>query len=189
MSGPPRPAPAGRECRGSCALFHCLSDYCVCQVYGAHILFIVRSSVSVRRAPDPPRRGGWQSARCSGGRACRGGVCRIRCAKAHVSLTRGRIAIRPYGGGGGACEQKYPSSSGRPKDASDGILQGSGRRRTMPTISLFYGTIIQMWYERDAKHSMPHFHTRYGGDEASFTLSGDILVGKFPQRQAALVKA
>jgi hypothetical protein len=46
-----------------------------------------------------------------------------------------------------------------------------------------------MWYEKDAKHSTPHFHARYGGDEASFTLSGEILAGKFPQRQAALVKA
>ncbi len=33
----------------------------------------------------------------------------------------------------------------------------------MPRISEFYGIVIAMYY---AEHGLPHFHSRYAGDEA-----------------------
>ena len=47
----------------------------------------------------------------------------------------------------------------------------------MPTISLFYGIIIRMYWKDNAKHKMPHMHAYYGDYEAIFTLDGDILSG------------
>ena len=59
----------------------------------------------------------------------------------------------------------------------------------MPTISLFFGIIIRMFWRDNDKHKLPHFHAYYAEYEAVFTLEGEILSGDFPKRQAALVKA
>lgn len=59
----------------------------------------------------------------------------------------------------------------------------------MPTISLFFGIIIRMFWRDDDKHKLPHFHAYYAEYDAAFTLDGEILSGNFPKRQAALVKA
>lgn len=39
------------------------------------------------------------------------------------------------------------------------------------------------------KHKSSHFHAFYGNDEAVFSLTGDIISGDFPAKQAAFVKA
>ncbi|MCL1952973.1 MAG: DUF4160 domain-containing protein, partial [Oscillospiraceae bacterium] len=36
----------------------------------------------------------------------------------------------------------------------------------MPVISHFYGIIIRMYFNDTEQHHKPHFHARYGGDEA-----------------------
>lgn len=59
----------------------------------------------------------------------------------------------------------------------------------MPTISMFYGILIKMNWKDAGQHNTPHFHAYYGDYEASYTLSGDILAGDFPKKQAVLVKA
>ena len=59
----------------------------------------------------------------------------------------------------------------------------------MPTISMFYGIIIRMYWADNDRHKLPHFHAYYGEDEATFSFDGDILAGTFPRKQAALVKA
>ena len=59
----------------------------------------------------------------------------------------------------------------------------------MPTISLFYGIIIRMFWKDTDRHKLPHMHAYYGEYEAVFTLDGEILSGKFPNKQATLVKA
>lgn len=59
----------------------------------------------------------------------------------------------------------------------------------MPTISIFYGILISMYFEKDGQHSLPHFHARYGEHKAEFDFDGEILAGKMPPRQAALIKA
>lgn len=59
----------------------------------------------------------------------------------------------------------------------------------MPTISLFLGIIIRMFWKDNDKHKLPHFHAYYAEYEAVFTLDGEILSGDFPKKQAAFVKA
>lgn len=59
----------------------------------------------------------------------------------------------------------------------------------MPTISLFYGILIRMYWQDVDRHKMPHMHAYYGEHEAVFTLDGELLSGKFPKKQAALVRA
>jgi hypothetical protein len=54
----------------------------------------------------------------------------------------------------------------------------------MPTISVFYGvTILMFWKD----HGPPHFHVRYGGDEAVVDIhSLSIAQGHLPRRAAEL---
>lgn len=59
----------------------------------------------------------------------------------------------------------------------------------MPTISLFYGIIIRMYWRDVDRHKQPHMHAYYGEFEAVFTLDGEIISGSFPSKQAAYVKA
>lgn len=42
----------------------------------------------------------------------------------------------------------------------------------MPTISVFFGIIIRMFY-RD--HNPPHFHAEYQGQNATFDFDGKLL--------------
>ena len=56
----------------------------------------------------------------------------------------------------------------------------------MPTISMFYGIVIQMFFD---DHNPPHFHAYYQDYEASFTLDGEVLNGSLPPRQKKLVVA
>ena len=39
------------------------------------------------------------------------------------------------------------------------------------------------------RHKMPHIHVYYAEDEAVFDLTGEIIAGDFPKKQAAYVKA
>jgi len=56
----------------------------------------------------------------------------------------------------------------------------------VPRISTFYGITIWMYYEEGA-HAVPHFHARYSGRTASFTVDGRRLAGELPNRAARLV--
>ncbi|CAG0940490.1 hypothetical protein ANRL1_00171 [Anaerolineae bacterium] len=56
----------------------------------------------------------------------------------------------------------------------------------MPTVSRFYGILIQMFF--DDKHG-PHFHAVYAEYKASVDImSGKIVVGGLPPRAYKLVK-
>ena len=59
----------------------------------------------------------------------------------------------------------------------------------MPVLSVFYGIVVSMYFEKDGKHSEPHFHARYGEYRAEVDFNGNLLAGKLPARQAAYVKA
>ena len=59
----------------------------------------------------------------------------------------------------------------------------------MPVLSVFYGIVVSMYFEKDGKHSEPHFHARYGAYRAEVDFNGNLLAGKLPARQAAYVKA
>ena len=55
----------------------------------------------------------------------------------------------------------------------------------MPTISAFYGIIIQMFW---ADHAPPHFHALYSEFEALINIATlEIYEGKLPRRALALV--
>ncbi len=59
----------------------------------------------------------------------------------------------------------------------------------MPTLSMFFGIIIRMYWSDTDRHKAAHFHAFYGDDEAVFALDGEVLAGRFPKKQAVLVKA
>ena len=55
----------------------------------------------------------------------------------------------------------------------------------MPTISAFYGIVIQMFW-RD--HAPPHFHALYAEDEALIDIRTlELIGGGLPKRALALV--
>lgn len=60
----------------------------------------------------------------------------------------------------------------------------------MPTISMFYGILVLMFFRDNRRHHIPHIHVRYQGEAASISLEdGSILDGSFPSRQLKMVQA
>ncbi|MFA5825020.1 MAG: DUF4160 domain-containing protein [Gallionellaceae bacterium] len=56
----------------------------------------------------------------------------------------------------------------------------------MPTISIFYGIMIKMYWD---EHAPPHFHAEYAGAEAVVNIQTlEITKGKLPHGAALLVK-
>lgn len=59
----------------------------------------------------------------------------------------------------------------------------------MPTISMFYGIIIRMYFSPD-EHNPPHFHAYYNEYRASFSIDSiEIIDGDLPRKQKRLVQA
>lgn len=59
----------------------------------------------------------------------------------------------------------------------------------MPTISMFYGIIVSMFYEINDKRHLPHVHVRYQGMKASLSIpDGNLLAGNIPSRQLRMVQ-
>lgn len=57
----------------------------------------------------------------------------------------------------------------------------------MPTISFFYGILIQMFWQ---DHAPPHFHVKYGEYKATFDIRGlRVLEGKLPTQALRMVTA
>ena len=60
----------------------------------------------------------------------------------------------------------------------------------MPTISMFYGILILMYFYDDKKHKMPHIHAEYGEYTASIAIKdGTVLNGSLPSNKMKLVQA
>lgn len=56
----------------------------------------------------------------------------------------------------------------------------------MPTISMFYGIMIRMFFN---DHAPPHFHARYGEFEATIDLSTlEVIEGELPGRALNMVR-
>ena len=54
----------------------------------------------------------------------------------------------------------------------------------MPVISRFFGiTIIMYWND----HNPPHFHAKYGEDDAIISIEGSVMAGNLPKRAISLV--
>ena len=59
----------------------------------------------------------------------------------------------------------------------------------MPTISMFYGIIIRLYFA-PGEHNPPHFHAYYNEFRATVDMrTGEIIDGTLPVRQRKLVLA
>ena len=60
----------------------------------------------------------------------------------------------------------------------------------MPTLSIFYGIIIRMYYFDNQQHRLPHIHAEYGDSKAVFSIAeGELLTGELPKNKRKLVEA
>jgi hypothetical protein len=60
----------------------------------------------------------------------------------------------------------------------------------MPTIAIFYGIQVFMYFYDNNKHNVPHIHAEYQEFEASFSIErGELLAGEFPRKQTRLLQA
>ena len=60
----------------------------------------------------------------------------------------------------------------------------------MPTISMFYGILIKMFFYDTDKHNLPHIHADYQGEVAVYAINdGKLLAGKLPVKKNKLVVA
>ena len=51
----------------------------------------------------------------------------------------------------------------------------------MPTISMFYGILIRMFFRDIEKHHLPHIHADYQASVAVYSiLDGSVLAGALP---------
>lgn len=56
----------------------------------------------------------------------------------------------------------------------------------MPTISMFYGIIIRMYYD---DHNPPHFHAFFGEYKGLFNFDGELIDGNMPKSKIKLISA
>lgn len=60
----------------------------------------------------------------------------------------------------------------------------------MPTISMFYGILIRMFFLDVEKHHAPHIHADYQGQVAVYAIAdGTVLSGSLPAKKHKLVVA
>ncbi len=60
----------------------------------------------------------------------------------------------------------------------------------MPTISMFYGLLIRMFFRDLERHHVPHIHADYQGQVAVYSiLDGALLAGELPSNKHKLVVA
>lgn len=60
----------------------------------------------------------------------------------------------------------------------------------MPTISMFYGIVIYLYFFDNSRHNLPHIHARYQGLDCAFSIEdGSILDGNLPPAKIKLVQA
>lgn len=60
----------------------------------------------------------------------------------------------------------------------------------MPSISMFYGIVVYLYFFDDERHKVPHVHAKYQGQEASFSImDGALLAGEIPPAKAKLIQA
>ena len=60
----------------------------------------------------------------------------------------------------------------------------------MPTISMFYGILVSIFYEDNGRHYQPPIHARYAGEKVSVAIEdGSILAGSLPTRQLKMLQA
>jgi hypothetical protein len=59
----------------------------------------------------------------------------------------------------------------------------------MPTISIFYGIIIRMYFAPE-EHNPPHFHAYYQGKKAIVGINDcEVIKSNFPKKQNKMITA
>ncbi len=60
----------------------------------------------------------------------------------------------------------------------------------MPTISMFYGIIVSLYFLDNRRHHRPHLHAQYQNDEAVIAIpEGEVLEGFLPPGKMKMVLA
>lgn len=60
----------------------------------------------------------------------------------------------------------------------------------MPSISMFYGIIIYMYFMDNKQHHRPHIHAKYQDREVVVSIpDGDVLDGSIPNAKMKLLEA
>jgi hypothetical protein len=60
----------------------------------------------------------------------------------------------------------------------------------MPTISMFFGIVVSLYFIDNRKHKHPHIHIKYQKNEAVISIpNGELLDGKLPPAKMRLVLA
>jgi hypothetical protein len=68
------------------------------------------------------------------------------------------------------------------------LCAGKPEGCAVPRISSFYGITIWMYYDEVHHMGRPHFHARYGDDEASVDIESlEVIAGELPTRARRLV--
>ncbi len=63
-------------------------------------------------------------------------------------------------------------------------------KRSMPSISAFYGIIVYMYFMDNKQHKLPHIHVKYSGDEVIVSIpEGNVLEGSIPFSKMKLLQA
>ncbi|MCA1794063.1 MAG: DUF4160 domain-containing protein [Desulfobacteraceae bacterium] len=59
----------------------------------------------------------------------------------------------------------------------------------MPTICMFYGIIVSIFFEENERHHLPHIDARYQGMKASVSIDdGAVLAGSIPPKQLKMLQ-
>ena len=60
----------------------------------------------------------------------------------------------------------------------------------MPSISMFYGIIVYLYFKDNKQHNKPHIHVRYQEDEVIVAIpGGEVLEGSIPGNKMKLLEA
>ena len=58
-----------------------------------------------------------------------------------------------------------------------------------PILSMFYGIVVRMYYEKNSQHNLPHIHAKYQDHEVVLALNGEIIEGGLPKGKMKLLDA
>ena len=60
----------------------------------------------------------------------------------------------------------------------------------MPSISVFYGLTIYMYFLDNKQHNLPHIHVKFQGQEVVVSIpDGQVLEGSIPSAKMKLLQA
>jgi hypothetical protein len=60
----------------------------------------------------------------------------------------------------------------------------------MPTLSVFFGITVMMYWVDIGQHNLPHIHAEYAEHEVVINIeTNQVIVGHFPRRKLKLLQA